>query len=156
VRRPFRLAPDGVDVRLSADELAFLVGLPQLLASVDQDSNDPGYARLHVAAYPDDQPAQLDLEAITGPDLAAVRGSDRDSFAAAIVRFESSGGVLTLEEAEGWLTVLGDSRLALAARLGITEPDWESSGSLEDQSQAALGFLAYLQAELVDVLTGRL
>ncbi len=153
MRRPFRLQPDGVDVRLSADELVFLAGLPQLLARVDQDTSDPGYARLHVDAYPDDQEAQLDLEAITGPDLAAARGSDRDSFLGSIARLELEGGALTLEEAEGWLAVLGDSRLALAARLGITEPGWEGSGEPEDPSQAALGFLTYLQSELVDVLT---
>lgn len=152
MKRPFRLQPDGVDVLLSADELAFLTALPELLKGVDSNSSDPGYARLHIPAYPNDESAQLELAAITDPDLAAARGSDRDAFLSAIARLESEGEMLTLEEAEGWLTVIGDSRLALAARMGITEPGWENTGAGTDSSHAALGFLSYLQSELVDIL----
>ena len=48
--------------------------------------------------------------------------------------------------------MLGDSRLALAARLGISEPGWETAGDETNPAQAALGFLSYLQSELVEVL----
>ena len=54
-----------------------------------------------------------------------------------------------------WLTVLGDSRLALAARLGIDEPGWETADE-EDPERIALGFLSFLQDQLVDVLMDRL
>ena len=155
--RPFKYLPQGVQVNLGKQELTFLASVPELLASVDEDSADPAYARLHVAAYPDDQPAQEDLESITGPDLAEIRGSDRAGFLAALERIESTGGLLSDEEAESWLTVLGDTRLALAARIGVTEPsDWERSPDPRDPAQAALGFLSYLQAELVDILMERL
>ena len=156
MRRPFKSQPDGVSVRLSTDELAFLSGLPGLLAHVDQDPADPAHARLHVAAYPDDPSAQADLEEITGPDLAVERQSDRGGFLASLERLDSDGGLLTPDEAESWLTVLGDTRLALAARMGITEPGWEDAGEPADPWQAALGFLAYLQAELVEELMDRL
>ena len=156
MNQPFRSRPDGVQVRLSTDELAFLASLPELLAHVDQDPADPGYARLHVAAYPDDPSAQADLEAVTGPDLAVERESGRSGFLASLKRLPAAGGLLTYEEAEGWLTVLGDSRLALAARLGITKPGWEDAGDSGDPAHAALGFLSYLQGQLVDELMGRL
>lgn len=152
MRRPFKSQPEGVQVSLSTEELGFLTSLPGLLAGVDEDPADPGHARLHIAAYPDDQPAQLELEAITGPDLAAIRSSDRDSFLSSITRVGSDDGLLSPEEAEGWLTVLGDSRLALAARLGINQPGWETAGDETNPAQAALGFLSYLQSELVEVL----
>lgn len=154
--RPFQHLPDGVRVNLSHEELIFLAGVPELLARVDEEPDDPAYARLHVAAYPDDHSAQENLEEITGPDLAAMRGSDREGFLRAIDRIESSGGLLSADEAEAWLTVLGDARLALAARIGVTEPGWENATDPNDPAQAALGFLSYLQAELVEVLMDRL
>ena len=156
MKPPFTQRPGGVQVSLTSDELAFLTSLPALLTSVDEDPTDLGHARLHVDAYPDDASAQLDLEEITGPDLAASRGADRDSFLASIARDGSDDLLLTLEEAEGWLTVLGDSRLALAARLGISEPGWENVQDSSKPAEAALGFLSYLQSELVDVLMDQL
>ena len=133
MRRPFKPLPDGLQVSLGKEELVFLASVPELLASVDRDPGDAAYARLHVATYPDDQAAQEDLEAITGPDLAEIRGSDRDRFLATIDRIESTGGSLSADEAEGWLTVLGDARLALAARIGVTDPGWETAADLNDQ-----------------------
>jgi hypothetical protein len=40
--------------------------------------------------------------------------------------------------------------------MGITEPGREDAGEPADPWQAALGFLAYLQAELVEELMDRL
>ena len=63
--------------------------------------------------------------------------------------------MLDADEAESWLTVLGDSRLALAARLEITEPGWEIDAD-DDPQRITLGFLSYLQDQLVSVLMERL
>jgi hypothetical protein len=150
VRRPFKSHRDGVAVRLSNDERQFLLGLPQLLAAVDAEPGDPAYARLHVEAYPEDAPAQLDMAEYSGSQLAEARSLDRARFVESI---ESE--VLTADDAEAWLTVIGDSRLALAARIGIAEPGWEI-GEEDDPERITLGFLSYLQDQLVTVLMGRL
>lgn len=150
MRRPFKPHRDGVAVRLSDDERQFLLGLPQLLAAVDTEPDDPAHARLHVEAYPDDSAAQLDMAEYSGSQLAEARTIDRARFADSI-----ENEVLTPEDAEAWLTVLGDSRLALAARLGIDEPGWEI-GEEDDPARITLGFLSYLQDQLVTVLMGRL
>ncbi len=150
VRRPFKAHRDGVGLRLSPDERQFLLGLPRLLEAVDAQPGDAAHARLHVEAYPDDAAAQLEMAEYSGSQLAEARVSDRASFVASM-----EGDVLTLDEAEAWLTVLGDSRLALAARLGITEPGWEI-GDEEDPERLTLGFLSYLQDQLVTVLMDRL
>lgn len=154
--RPFKSGPHGIRVTLSSEELVFLASLPELLAVVDEDPTDPAHSRLHVAAYPDDAAAQADLASITGPDLAAMRTADRDRFLESLKRAESGDRQLTPDEAEGWLKVLGDSRLALAAQLGIEEPGWENASNQGDPAHAALGFLSYLQSELVDTLMGNL
>lgn len=150
MRRPFKHHRDGIAVRLSSPERAFLANLPALLAAVDADATDPAHARLHVAAYPDDPEAQEEMSAYAGSQLAEARAGDRASFASTL-----DNDVLSPEEAEMWLVVLGDSRLALAARLGITEPGWESADE-EDPERVALGFLSFLQDQLVDLLMDRL
>lgn len=150
MRRPFKLHRDGVGVRLSAEERQFLLGLPHLLAAVDAEPGDAAYARLHVEAYPDDVAAQQEMAEYSGSQLAEVRAGDRAAFVASL---ESE--VLTPDEAESWLTVLGDSRLALAARIGVTEAGWEIDDD-GDPERMMLGFLSYLQDELVTVLMERL
>lgn len=154
--RPFKPAPDGVKIRLSDGDLMFLRSLPQLLEGVDSTPGDPAYDRLHVAAYPNDDAAQTELEEVTGPDLDATRRADRESFLASLTKVQSGQSGLSVEEAEAWMRILGDSRLALAARLGIEEPGWEQAGDQRDPAHAALGFLSYLQSELVDALMGDL
>ena len=150
MRRPFKHHRDGIAVRLAAAERAFLANLPELLAAVDADTADPAHARLHVEAYPDDPEAQEEMTAYSGSQLAEARAADRAAFTITLDK-----AVLSLEEAETWLVVLGDSRLALAARLGITEPGWETADE-EDPERIALGFLSFLQDQLVDVLMDRL
>lgn len=152
MRRVFKSKGQGVAVRLTSGEREFLLGLPELLRMIDEAPDDPGYARLHVAAYPDDAAAQAEMDEYSGSQLAESRATDRERFLASI---ESGQQVLTADEAESWLTVLGDSRLALAARLGITEPGWEM-GEEDDPQRMTLGFLSYLQDQLVDVLMERL
>jgi hypothetical protein len=150
MRRPFKTHRDGVAVRLAPLERDFLRGLPELLEHVDADPEDPAFLRLHVKAYPDAPEAQAEMDEYSGSQLAEARAADRAAFLATL-----DNAVLSPDEAETWLTVLGDSRLALAARLGITEPGWETADE-EDPERIALGFLSYLQDQLVDVLVDRL
>lgn len=152
MRRPFKRHRDGVAVALTRFERQFLLGLAPVLAEVDADPDDPAHARLHVEAYPDDPAAQEEMREYSGSQLAEARASDRSRFTATL---EADQPVLSLEEAESWLTVIGDTRLALAARLGITEPGWEI-GEDDDPDRIALGFLSYLQDQLVTVLMEQL
>ena len=152
MRRPFKPHRDGVAVRLSAVEREFLLGLPVLLEDVDSRPDDPAYARLHVEAYPDDSEAQSDMAEYSGSQLAEARAVEPAQFTATL---EADPSVLSPDEAEGWLTVLGDARLALAARLEITEPGWEETDE-EDPARITLGFLSFLQDQLVEVLMERL
>ena len=109
MRRPFKGHSDGVAVRLSEVERQFLLGLPDLLASVDGAPEDPAHQRLHVAAYPDDPAAQEEMTEYSGSQLAEERATDRTRFTATL---EAEQSVLSPEEAESWLTVLGDTPIS--------------------------------------------
>ena len=68
---------------------------------------------------------------------------------------EAEAGVyLSRGEAEAWLRVLGESRLLLASRLGVTTAVWEEDEETEEL--AVLHYLSWLQASLVDVLSDEL
>lgn len=150
MRKHFKRRGDGIVARFTGPERAFLLDLPDLLRDVDAQPEDPAFARLHVPTYPDDVAAQAEIDEFSSPQLAEARAGDRDRFTRSLERLPDRPR-LEWEEAESWLIVLGDARLALAARLGITEPGWEE-GSLDDPERLALGFLSYLQSQLTDAL----
>lgn len=150
MRKHFKRRGNEITVRLTGPERTFLAGLPELLRSVDAEPRDPAHARLHVAAYPDDPAAQADIDEFANPQMADTREADRERFRRSLGRLAENSG-LDRDEAESWLIVVGDARLALAARLGITEPGWEEGG-MDDPERIALGFLSYLQAQLTDAL----
>ena len=62
--------------------------------------------------------------------------------------------MLSPAEAEAWLLVLNEARLALAARMGITDEGWGDDQSEDelDPQMAYLQFLTYLHGELTGVL----
>ncbi len=57
------------------------------------------------------------------------------------------------EDAQIWMRVIGDARLALAARMGIEDEAWEEDRSLAESSEGAmLHYLGYVQDALVRLL----
>ena len=68
---------------------------------------------------------------------------------------------LSMDQAEAWLLVLNESRLALAARIGIEEEGWGGDGDDEDDDEmdpplAFLHYLTYLHGEITMVLMEKL
>jgi hypothetical protein len=141
----------GIAVKLPKPVASFLKGLPELLDSVGQDPHDPAAVRLNPAAYADDPLSQSDFSEFAAPQLEDMRRSDREDFAATLANYKK-GQVISLEEAEAWLTVIGDARLALAARAGINDPGWEAepSGTIGP----IVATLGYVQSSLVKALSG--
>lgn len=150
MRKHFKRRTNGIAARFTGAERTFLSGLPELLRNVDAQPGDPAHARLHLDTYPEDPAAQMDMDQFSSPQLAEERTGDRERFAMSLDGL-ADRQLLDWEEAESWLIVLGDARLALAARLGITEPGWEEGG-LDEPDRIALGFLSYLQSQLTDAL----
>ena len=147
MKRAFRMRGDRVKVQLGKAGREFLGALPGLLETAG-DEGDPAAERLHPRAYVNDAQAEAEFRELIGSALEDARQADRDEF----VRSAESAE-LTLEQAEAWLRIIGEARLVIGARLGLTEDGWESGN---DPAYGPLHFLGYLQEQLTGALSGTL
>jgi hypothetical protein len=144
VSGPFVRSGNQIKVRLSAAEVGLLRSLPALLAG----EGDAG-GRLDYVAYPDDAAAEERYRDVIGDDLDRLRSSDRIAFSETI-----GSRTISLEEGEAWMRVVGEARIAIAARVGITEDGWEEEAEVGDDPELALlGYLGFVQDALVGVLS---
>ena len=151
--RPFSRHRHGVRLRLTADEVEMLRVVPQLLGTVGAMPDDPAAERLSLDVYPHDPQAAEEYRRLMATEVEAGRNADRSAFAVSLEAAAEGPVVLSADEAEAWLMVLGEARLALAARLGIEEEGWgEDPNALNDPSMALLHYLSWLQGALTDVL----
>lgn len=137
-------------IELSAAEISMLAAIPEWLGDVGSDPTDPAGPRLFQSAYPDDPMASAEYEVEYGVTLDETRSKDRKVFAKTLTRAEK-GVALKEKEAESWLRVVGDVRLALAARLGIDDNRWESRATRTPQVDL-VHYLTHLQSGLIDAL----
>lgn len=161
---PFEPHPDGVRVLVGDDRLLALEMIPDLLDSVGAAEGDPALRRLTPSAYLEDPAAQEEYGRLTQPELERERAADRrvlDELLAA--RKQDAGGepdepkVLGEEETAALLRVMNESRLTLAARLGIEDETWEKAPDRPDRESPAmmlLRYLTYLQEALIETLAG--
>jgi len=143
VTEPFTRSGDMVQVHLSRSEISVLEDLPELVAG----EGDVG-GRLAYTAHPGDAEAEARYLDLIGDDLDRLRAADRKAFAGGL-----GATSITLEVAEAWMRVVGEARIVLASRLGITEDGWEEEAErTRDPEMALLGYLGYLQDALVGAL----
>lgn len=145
----FEGVADGVVARFTDDEREFLVQLLDLLADVGSVGEDPAARRLDPVVYPDDPLAEEEYRRLMRSEIDEARVADRSAFQMIL---ETNGDVMmSLPESEAFMRVVGEGRLALAARLGIIiEGDVEG---LAEEDRSALDYLAYVQGNLVEVLS---
>ena len=148
----FRTVAEGIEVRLSAEERMFLGDVLPLLAEVGLSDADPAAARLRVPVYLDDPESSEEWWRLMGQDLEAGRQADRGIFRRAVSSEDPL--VLSNDEADAFLRVLNETRLALGARLGI---DVESDhDDLPAESRQVMDYLGWIQEELTVELLGAL
>ncbi len=141
--RPFRLSGDAISLRLDPREVAVLATIPMLL-----DTGDDAEGRLSYVAHPDDDDADARYQSLVAGSLDDLRSADRTRFERVV-----AGDPVPAEDVEGFMRVVGEARLVLAARLGIEDDGWEaSSDATTDPEIALLGWLGYLQDAAVGVL----
>ena len=149
--RLFRASSDGVEVRLTPEIQMFLGDVLPMLAAVGDAKDDPAAQRLQVPVYLDDAESNEEWWRLMGPDIDAARKADRRIFKRAV----ESEQPLTLsdEEADSFLRVLNESRLALGARMGVeVEEDYED---LPEDSRTVLAYLGAILEELTEELSRR-
>ncbi len=143
----FRPTTSGkVEMLLGDGEVAFLSHLGELLGDVGSEPGDPAAQRLNVTPYLDDPDASEEYRRLMLPELEQSRVADRSAFAE-LLAAASVGVEMSRGEAEAVLRVLVESRLALASRMRVdVEEDYDD---LDEESAAALDYLAHLQTALI-------
>ena len=140
-----------VELRLSSDERSLLAGLvDELRALLDDAPGDPSLRRLFPPAYEeeDEERAYRDL---MGGELLDGRRSALDVVAQTLDR-----ELLSPDEADAWLRVLNDLRLALGTRLDVKEDTFGEELRRDDRRAPALavyGYLSWMQDQLIEAVS---
>ena len=119
-----------------------------------QSSLQDGGSREDPSRFPVAVPVLDDPESPKSGGVGAVsstsRAADRSAFAF-ILEAATAGTVASIPEAEAFLRVLNESRLALGARLGVqVEADYDD---LAEDDRSALDYLAGMQGLLLVALS---
>jgi len=149
MQRRFKTSRTGIDVDLTADEKVFLGELVDLLVAVPADGDDPASQRLTVPVYLDDPDSNNEWWRLMGEELASARDADREIFRR--VTIDPGRSLLTVEEADAFLRVLNEGRLAVGARFGVEVE--EDHDTLRDDQREILDYLGWLLEELTTELT---
>lgn len=149
--KPFVDVEEGLLVELSANEVDVLLGVSTLLDGVIAEGEDAAWARLNPAAYPADAEADHEFRELVSDEFAQGRLADRSAFQLTL-EHANGGVIVSPDEAEAWLRVLGETRLLLGARLGIDPIEVPAAVEM----RPLYDYLTWLQGELVNVLTARL
>lgn len=139
----------GIDIDLSADEKVFLSELLEVLAGVPRVGDDPASQRLRVPVYLDDPASNDEWWRLMGEELTAARNADRHVFHKVMV--DPGAAHLSDEEADAFLRVLNEGRLALGARFGVEVE--EDHDQLPEDQRDILDYLGWLLEELTSQLT---
>jgi hypothetical protein len=149
MQRRFKTWRGGLEVELSSDEKVFLTELLEVLAAVPGVGDDPASQRLRVPVYLDDPESNDEWWRLMGEELTTARNDDRRIFQR--VLSEPGRARLTQEEADAFLRVLNEGRLALGARFGVEVE--EDHDRLPDDRRDILDYLGWLLEELTSELT---
>jgi len=152
MQRRFRAARGGIDVDLTPDEKTFLGGLLELLAGLPRSGDDPASLRLRVPVYLDDPESNDEWWRLMGGELTAARNSDRRVFERALTNEGRSR--LSNEEADAFLRVLNEGRLALGAQFGLEVE--EDHDQLPEEQREIMDYLGWLLEDLTSELTSTL
>lgn len=122
------------------------------------DKNDPVMKRLYPSASLDDPQVSADFDSLTKDSLEEHK---RQTLEVADATLGGSGACrtdLSQEQAESWVTLLTDVRLALGVSIGVTEDLMDEELDPNDPDSFPLALLHYLgvmQESLVEALSYR-
>ena len=153
--RRFRPRSGGIELKLRGEEVDALALMMPVLSTVGTGDGDPAAERLSVAAYPEDREAQAEYGRHMDPELDKHRRLDRAVVASSLEAARRGSVRLDPAEADSWLMVINETRLVLAARLGIEEEGWGTGIGDRRRPQPEMALLVYLtevQDDLIEAL----
>jgi hypothetical protein len=142
--RRFKAVRGGIDVDLTEDEREFLSGLLEVLAGIRASDDDPAARRLRVPVYLDDPESNEEWWRLMEGELNAGRSADRSVFERTIT--EAGRRHLSVDEANAFLRVLNEGRLALGARFGVEVE--EDHDRLPEDRREVMDYLGWLLEDL--------
>jgi hypothetical protein len=156
-----------IDLTLERAEAELLRGLPDELRTLyETETPDPARERLFPRAYldPTEEQAEQQWQDLVYPELLRGRLAALERLTAALDRAETTRKDrlvvhLDPDDVQAWLGVLNDARLALGARIGVTDDTDLTELDPSDPNApvlAAYAWLTYLEGELVETLLGTL
>jgi Domain of unknown function (DUF2017) len=148
MQRRFRATGGSVEVDLTGDEKSFLAGLLEVLAGLPRTGDDPATRRLRVPVYLDDPESNDEWWRLMGEELTAARNADRRVFQRALGEAPCH---LSEEEANAFLRVLNEGRLALGARFGLDVE--EDHDRLPEEQRDIMDYLGWLLEDLTGELS---
>ena len=154
------MTPAGITIRLRAEDAELLADLAEQLGVLISDRSesvgDPAIARLLPVAYLDNDENAAEFRRFTEDELADDKVRNALEMAATLRTPPADGKVrLTLDDAMtfAWLRTFTDLRLALAARLGVNDPEAATpQDEAERLSFAIYYWLGELQWSLVSAV----
>jgi hypothetical protein len=151
-RSRFRYRNGKIVVELPIEEREFLSDVLGLLASIPMTGDDPATRRLQVPVYLDDPEANSEWWLFMGEELSIARSAERGVYQRVM---ETDGKItLTTEEADAFLRVLNEGRLALGARFGLeVEADHDQ---LPEEQRQVLDYLGWTLEEMTVALSAAL
>ena len=153
----FRATADGITIRFKAEDAELLADLAAQLADLvsgrGESTGDPAIARLLPPGYLDSDENAAEFRRFTEEELADDKVRNALAMAQALDADPTDGKLkLTLDDAAAfaWLRTFTDLRLALAARLGVEDPEGAiPKNAAERMSFAIYYWLGELQWSLV-------
>lgn len=143
----FGLTAGGIHVQLADWQVALLTDVIELVDSAGDD------LALPASAYPDDPAEDAQYQRLIAAERSQARSADQSAMSLTL-EHAGQGVILTRAEAEAWLRILGEGRLIIAGRLGVTDDQWEDDEDSEEL--AVLHYLSWLQASLVEIASDEL
>jgi hypothetical protein len=149
MQRRFKSTRGGIDVDLTDDEKVFLTGLLDLLAGIPAAADEPASRRLRVPVYLDDPESNEEWWRLMEGELHTARNADRRVFQH--ILDEEGRQHMSNEEADAFLRVLNEGRLALGARFGLEVE--EDHDQLPEEQRDIMDYLGWLLEDLTSELS---
>ena len=149
-RRFQRKANGVIRLRLTRSERELLRTVRAELADLlDENPDDPDLRRLFPPAHVEPE-REAEYRTLVHDELVQRRRRALDALLETV-----DSDMLTVDEADEWLTILNDARLVLGTRLDITEETNLAAIDLRDpraRERAVYIYLSWLQEQLVEAI----
>jgi hypothetical protein len=134
-----------ITVRFTQDEAELL---RRLLAEMEtllesKSGRDPVVERLYPRAYETEEEEES-YRALVGDELVSAKRANLTTARDMLGREGAAEAALSEDQADAWLALLTDLRLAIGTRLDVTEERMSEDINPDDQDAAALSVLHWL------------